>query len=107
MSLKLIEFIYRIQINKNYFFLLFNKQVFLFVKTKYFRYSFFNLSIKIFFLYLDRLLVRYRKYFVSFIIIASLILINIFGITSILRIRNSYIIIRLVVEINRLLITSI
>jgi hypothetical protein len=105
-SFEFVEFIYRIQTNKNHFFLLFNKQVFLFVKAKYFCYSFFNLSIKIFFLYLDRLLVGYKKYFVSLVVITSLILTGILGITSILRIRNSYIIAGLIIKVNRFLITN-
>jgi hypothetical protein len=106
MSFELVELVYRIQTSKNYFFLLLNKQTFLFVKTKYFRYSLFDLSIKIFFLYLDRLLVRYKKYFVFLTIIAGFVLIGILGITSILRIRNSYIIAGLIIKVNRFLITN-
>jgi hypothetical protein len=106
MSFELVEFVYRIQTNKNFFFLL-NKQTFLFIKTKYFCYSFFDLGIKIFFLYLDRLLVRYRKYLVSLAIIIGLVLASIFGIVGILRIGNNHVIARLVIKINRLLITSI
>jgi hypothetical protein len=79
----------------------------LFVKTKYFCYNLFNLNIKIFFLYLDRLLVGYRKYFISLAIIASLVLTSIFGITSILGIRNNYISARLAIKIDRLFAASI
>jgi hypothetical protein len=107
MSFELVELVYRIQTSKNYFFLLLNKQTFLFVKTKYFRYSLFDLSIKIFFLYLDRLLVRYKKYFVFLTIIAGFVLIGILGITSILRIGDSYIVARFIIKVNRFLITGI
>jgi low temperature requirement protein LtrA len=86
---------------------LFNKQSLLFVKAKYLCYNFFNLSIEIFFLYLDRLLVGNRKYLVFLTIIASLILIGIFGITSILRIRNSYISARLAIKVDRIFAVSI
>jgi hypothetical protein len=105
-SLELVKFIYRIQTNKNYFFLLLNKQTLLFVKTEYFCYSFFDLGIELFFLCLDRLLVRYRKYFVFFIIIAGFVLTSILGITSILRIRDSYIIATFAIKINGFLITN-
>jgi hypothetical protein len=81
--------------------------MFLFIKTKYFRHSFFDLGIKAFFLCLDRLLIRQKKYLVFLIIIISLILTNIFSITSIFRIRNSYAITRLAAKINRLFITNI
>jgi hypothetical protein len=81
--------------------------MFLFIKTKYFRYSFFNLSIEIFFLYLDRLLVRQKKYLVPLVIIIGFILLSALGVSGILGIRDNYIIARLAVEINRLLIASI
>jgi hypothetical protein len=55
---------------------------------------------------LDRLLVRYRKYFVFFIIIAGFVLTSILGITSILRIRDSYIIATFAIKINGFLITN-
>jgi hypothetical protein len=58
-------------------------------------------------LYLDRLLVRQKKYFIPFIIIIGFVLLSILGISSILRIRDSYTIARLAVKVNRLLITSI
>jgi hypothetical protein len=80
--------------------------MFLFVKTNYFCYSFFNLGIEIFFLGLDRLLVRQRKYLVPLAIIISFVLSSILGISGILGIRDDYIIIRLVVKINRLFTTS-
>jgi hypothetical protein len=106
-SLELVEFVYRIQTSKDHSFLLFNKQVFLFVKTKYFYYSFFNLNIEMFFLYLDRLLIGYKKYFVSLTIIASLVLISILGITGILGIGNNYITTILAVKVDGFLITGI
>jgi hypothetical protein len=81
--------------------------LFLFVKTKYFCYSLFDLSIKIFFLYLDRFLIRYKKHLVPFTIVVGLVLISIFNITSILGIRNSYVIAKLAIEINGLFIISI
>jgi hypothetical protein len=97
-GLELVEFIYRIQTSENYSFLLLNKQSFLFVKTKYLRYSLFNLGVETFFLYLDRLLVRYKKY---------LVLTGAFGITSILRIGDSYVSARLAVKVNRFFAASI
>jgi hypothetical protein len=106
-SLEFVELIYRIQTSKNYFFLLLNKQIFLFVKTKYLCYSLLDLNIKAFFLYLDRLLVGYKKYLVFFAIIISLVLLGVFSISSILGIRNSYITAGLVIKIDRFLITSI
>jgi hypothetical protein len=77
------------------------------VKTKYFRYSFFNLNIKIFFLYLDRLLVKQKKYLIPFTIIIGFVLSSVFSISSILGIRDNHIAVRLVIKINRLLIASI
>jgi hypothetical protein len=79
----------------------------LLVKTKYFCYSFFNLNIEIFFLYLDRLLVRQRKYLVFLAIIIGFVLSSIFSVLGILRIGDSYIIIRLTIEVNGFLITNI
>jgi hypothetical protein len=106
-SFEFVELVYRIQTSKNYSFLLLNEQIFLFIKTKYFCHSFFDLSVKIFFLYLDRLLVGYKGYLVFLAIIASLVLTNTLSITSILGIRNNHAITRLVIKINRFLITSI
>jgi hypothetical protein len=80
--------------------------MFLFVKTEYFRYSFFNLGVKILFLYLDGLLVRYRRYLVPFAIITGLVLIGAFGATNIFRIRNNHVITRLVIQVNGFLITN-
>jgi hypothetical protein len=81
--------------------------MFLLIKAKYLRYSFFNLSIEMFFLYLDRLLVRYKGYLVLLTIVIGLVLTSILGATSILRIRDNHIIIRLAIEVNRFLTTSI
>jgi hypothetical protein len=106
-GLELVELIHRIQTSKNYSFFLFNKQSFLFVKAKYFRYNFFNLSIEIFFLYLDGLLVGHRKHLVPLIIIASLVLTSVFGITSILRIGNNHVSARLTIKINRFFVINI
>jgi hypothetical protein len=106
-SFELVEFIYRIQTNKNYSFLSLNKQSFLFVKAKYFRYSFFDLGVKTLFLYLDRLLVRYKKHLVLLTIIASLVLTGVFGITSILGIKDNYAIARLAIKVDRLFAASI
>jgi hypothetical protein len=106
-SLEFVEFIYRIQTSKNYSFFLFNKQTFLFVKTKYLRYNLLDLDIKIFFLYLDKLLVGYKKYLVSLVIIISLILLGIFNILNILGIRNNYIVVGFVIKVDRFLITGI
>jgi hypothetical protein len=61
----------------------------------------------VFFLYLDRLLVGYKEYFVPFAIIISLVLPGIFSVPSILRIRNSYISAGLAIKVDRFLITSI
>jgi hypothetical protein len=80
--------------------------VFLLVKTKYFCYSFFNLSIEIFFLYLDRLLVRQRKYLVPLAIVIGFVLLSALGVSGILRIGDSHIT-RLAVEVNRFLTASI
>jgi hypothetical protein len=106
-GLELVEFIYRIQTSENHSFLLFNKQSLLFVKAKYLRYSFFNLSIKIFFLYFDRLLVGYKKYLVPLTIVANFVLIGVFGIASVLGIGNNYISARLAIKIDRFFATSI
>jgi hypothetical protein len=106
-GLELVELIHKIQTSKNYSFLSLNKQSLLFVKTKYFRYSLFNLGVETFFLCLDGLLVGYKKYFVSLTIIASLVLTSIFGITSILGIGNSYASARLTVKVDRLFVASI
>jgi hypothetical protein len=57
-------------------------------------------------LYLDRLSIGYRKYFVPLTVIRGLVLISIFGITSILRIRNNYITARLAIKINGFLIAN-
>jgi ABC-type glycerol-3-phosphate transport system permease component len=59
-----------------------------------------------FFLCFDRLLVKHKTYLVFLIIIASLVLIGVLGITNILGIRNSYIIVRLVIKVNRFLIIN-
>jgi hypothetical protein len=60
-----------------------------------------------FFLYLDRLLVKQKKYLVFFTIVIGFVLSNVFSISGILRIRDNYITARFAVKINRLLITSI
>jgi uncharacterized membrane protein len=80
--------------------------VFLFVKAKYLCYNLFDLSVEIFFLYLDRLLVGYKKYLVSLAIIAGFVLTSILRVASVLRIRNHHATIRLTIEINRFLITG-
>jgi hypothetical protein len=77
--------------------------MFLFIKAKYFYYSFFNLSIEIFFLYLDKLLIRYKRYLVSLIVIAGLVLTSILRVASILGIRDNYIAARLIIKVNRFL----
>jgi hypothetical protein len=56
---------------------------------------------------LNRLLVRYKKYFVFLAIIASFVLTSIFGATDVLRIKDNYIIVKLAIEIDRFLIISI
>jgi hypothetical protein len=83
--------------------------MFLFVKTKYLYYNLLDLSIKIFLLllYLNRLLVGYRKYLIPLAIIISLVLSGVFNIPSILGIRNNYATIGLAIKINRFLITNI
>jgi hypothetical protein len=81
--------------------------MFLFIKTEYLRYSFFNLGIKTFFLCLDRLLVKYKKYLVPLAIIIGFVLTGALSITSILRVRDNYIAVRLAVKIDRFLITGI
>jgi hypothetical protein len=58
-------------------------------------------------LYLDRLLVGCKKYFVPLTIIASLVLTSALGAADILGIRNSYITIRLTIKVDRLFITGI
>jgi hypothetical protein len=60
-----------------------------------------------FFLCLDRLLVRQRKYLVPLIIIIGLVLTSVLGATSVFRIGDSYITARLIIEVNRFLIASI
>jgi hypothetical protein len=57
-----------------------------------------------FFLYLDRLLIGYKRYLVPFVIIINLILSGVFGVSSILGIRNSYAIVGLAIKVNRFLI---
>jgi hypothetical protein len=79
----------------------------LLVKAKYFCYSFFNLNIKIFFLYLNRLLVRQKKYLIPLTIIISFVLSNAISISGILGIGDNYITARLIIKVNRLLTTSI
>jgi hypothetical protein len=58
----------------------------------------------VFFLYLDRLLVKYRGYLVPLAIITSLVLSGVFSALSILGIRNNYIAAGLAIKINRFLI---
>jgi hypothetical protein len=79
----------------------------LLVKAKYFCYSFFNLNIKIFFFYLNRLLVRQKKYLIPLTIIISFVLSNAISISGILGIGDNYITARLIIKVNRLLTTSI
>jgi hypothetical protein len=74
--------------------------MFLFVKTKYFRYSFLDLGIKIFLLCLNRLLIGHKKYLVPLTIITNLVL-------SGFRIRNSYVIAGLAIKVDRFLIIGI
>ena len=81
--------------------------MFLFVKTNYFCYSFFNLGIEIFFLYLDRLLVKQKKYLVPLAIVIDFVLSSVLGVSGILGIRDNYITARLAIKVNRLLIASI
>jgi hypothetical protein len=80
--------------------------MFLLVKTKYFRYNFFNLSIEIFFLYLNRLLVKQKKYFVPLAIVISFVLLSALSISGILGIRDYHITVRLAIKVNGLLTTS-
>jgi hypothetical protein len=56
---------------------------------------------------LDRLLVGYRKHFVSLIVVIGLILTGILGAASILRIRDNSATIGLIVKVNRFLTISI
>jgi hypothetical protein len=81
--------------------------MFLLVKAKYLCYSLLDLSIKAFFLYLDRLLVRNKKYFIPLVIIISLVLSSIFSVPNILGIRNSYVTAGFTIKVNRFFITSI
>jgi hypothetical protein len=60
-----------------------------------------------FFLYLDRLLVKYKKYLVLLAVIINLVLSSVFGIPGILRIRNNYITAGFAIEVNRFFITNI
>jgi hypothetical protein len=85
---------------------LLNKQTFLFVKTKYLRYSLLDLGVKTFLLYLDGLLVGYKGYLVLFVIITSLVLPGIFNVPSILGIRNSYTAAGLAIKVDRFLTTG-
>jgi hypothetical protein len=55
----------------------------------------------------NRLLVGRKRYFVLFIIVIGLVLTGALGTTSIFRVGDNYIIIRLIVEINGFLIISI
>jgi hypothetical protein len=57
-------------------------------------------------LYLDRLLVRQKKYFVPLAIVIGFVLSSILGISGILRIGDIYIIVRLTIKVNGLLIAS-
>jgi hypothetical protein len=81
--------------------------MFLFIKAKYFCYSFFNLNIEKFFLYFDRLLIRQKKYFVPLTIVIGFVLLSALGVSDILRIGDNYITARLIIKINGLFITSI
>jgi hypothetical protein len=81
--------------------------MFLFVKTKYFCYNLLDLGIEVFLLYLDRLLVGYKKHLVFFAIITSLVLLGVFSVPSILGIRNSHTITGFAVKINRFFTTGI
>jgi hypothetical protein len=81
--------------------------MFLFIKTKYLRYSFFNLGIEMFFLCLDGLLVKQKRYLVFLAIVIGFVLSSILGVSGILRIGDNYIIARLAVKINGFLIASI
>jgi hypothetical protein len=57
-------------------------------------------------LYLNKLLIGYKKYLVPLVIIISLVLLGIFSILNILRIRNNYIAAGLAIKVNKFLITS-
>jgi hypothetical protein len=81
--------------------------MFLFIKTKYLCYSLFNLGIETFFLCLNRLLIRQKKYLVLLAIVISFVLSSALGILSILGVGDNYTIIRLTIKINRLLTASI
>jgi hypothetical protein len=83
MSFKFIKLVYRIQTSEDHFFFLLNKQVFLLIKAKYFRFSFFDLGVKTLFLYLNRLLVGYRGYLVPLAIVIVLILSSVFSTISV------------------------
>jgi hypothetical protein len=80
--------------------------MFLLVKAKYFCYSFFNLSIEIFFLYLDRLLVRQKKHLVPLAIVIGFVLSSALGVSGILGIRDSHAAARLTIKVNGLLTAS-
>jgi hypothetical protein len=60
-----------------------------------------------FFLCLDRLLVRHRRYLVFLAIVAGLVRTNALGITNILGIGDNHAVVRLVVKINGFLIAGI
>jgi hypothetical protein len=64
------------------------------------------LGIKIFFLCLDRLLIGRRKYFDPLTIVIGFVLTSALGVTSIFRVGDSYITARLVIKVNRFLITG-
>jgi hypothetical protein len=81
--------------------------MFLLVKAKYLYYSFFNLSIKTFFLYLDRLLVGQKKYLVPLAVVIGFVLSSILGVSGILGIKDNYAIARLAIKVNGFLIASI
>jgi hypothetical protein len=59
-----------------------------------------------FFLCLDRLLVKQKKHLVPLAIIIGFVLSSAFSISGILRIRDSYAIIKLAIKVNGLLIAS-
>jgi hypothetical protein len=80
--------------------------MFLFVKTKYRRYNLLDLGIKAFFLYLNRLLIRYRGHLVPLAIIINLMLSGVFSVPSILGIRNNYAAAGLPIKVDRFLITG-
>jgi hypothetical protein len=105
-SLEFVELIYRIQTSKNYSFLSLNKQMFLFVKTKYFCYSLLDLNIEAFLLCLNRLLVGHKEYLILLAIIISLVLSGVFSAPSILGIRNNHIAAGLAIKVDRFLTTG-